>query len=176
MHFLFMHFRLCISDYAFPIMLFIEGSLNILFIEGITALRAELRRMGGIFRFPAALVTFILRSPRRLRRTALCAELTLIGSAAGGAGPSVRRYRFRLVGAAVGAELALCGGAAGGTGPGVCGSRLLHSGAVNRRRGLLLLLHLLCLLCLKLLLLHTHGIQILCVHSTGLLSHIHAHD
>lgn len=60
----------------------------VVFVEGVTALRAELRRILGIFRLPAALVTAIEGSFSRFRAAAVRAEFSLINLTAG-AGPAL---------------------------------------------------------------------------------------
>ena len=57
--------------------------------EGISALRTEFRRPGGICRFPAALVTFVLGNTCRFFCPAVGAEFSFINTAAG-AGPAFR--------------------------------------------------------------------------------------
>ena len=64
-------------------MLFISVSSNLVLIaEGIATFRAELRRIGGIFRHPSALVTLVLRCAFRLLSAACRAELALVYCAA----------------------------------------------------------------------------------------------
>ena len=57
-------------------------SNDIVCVEYITALRAELGRLCGIVRLPSALITFEQRSACRLGRATLLAELALVLCAA----------------------------------------------------------------------------------------------
>ena len=96
------------------------SSLHIAIVKGIAALRAELGRMGGIVRLPAALVALVLGHAGGLFRPALSAEFPLVHRAAG-AGPAVRG---RLGLAALGAEFSGGGGPAGTPALSAAGLRL----------------------------------------------------
>ena len=60
-----------------------NGSPDVLVVELVAALRAELGRMLGVFRLPAALITAVQRLGRGLLRAAFGAELALVDRAAG---------------------------------------------------------------------------------------------
>ena len=80
--------------------------LNVVLIKRVAAVRAEFRQIGGICRFPSALVTAVARLHSRLWRTAVGAEFACIDSTAG-TGPACICYRsLRLLSAALRAEVA----------------------------------------------------------------------
>ena len=81
----------------------VPGSAAVVFVKGVAALRAELGRVSGVCRFPAALVALILGGTSRLGFAALGAELALVHRAAVGAGPA---FSLGLGLAALHAELA----------------------------------------------------------------------
>lgn len=111
---------------------FAGSSTDVAIVKWVSAFRAELRRMGGIVRLPAAFVAFVLGYTGGLRTAAVLTEFTLVYRAAG-AGPAIcilrprgtalraefacgsctafalpcaGLYRFRLFGAALGTEFA----------------------------------------------------------------------
>ena len=60
----------------------VPGSAAVVLVKGVAALRAELGRVCGVCRFPAALVALILGGTSRLGFAALGAELALVHRAA----------------------------------------------------------------------------------------------
>ena len=143
--------------------------------------------MCRISRLPAALVAFVLRNAGRLGFAAFGAELALIHRTAA-ARPAVCLY-FWLFCAAFGAELSGCRRAALRAFPASCrwlrlrlfaaavraeiaGNTALSAAARPTVRGR-------CRCCgsgLLCLLLRTHLIEVLCVHTAHLACHIHAHE
>ena len=105
------------SDLHFAVSAF--RSDNIVVIEGIAALRAELGNLGTLLGLVTTLVASVLGSSRRLLAATLGTEFTLVHSTAA-AGPAVGIGR--LLGTALGAELTGCSCTAG-AGPFTCSDR-----------------------------------------------------
>ena len=101
------------------------GSLlnYIVLIEPVAALRAELRRILGIFGLPSALVATEERRVSGFLFAAVLAEFAFVYCAAFYAGPAFLGFRFLL--AALGAEFSGGFGSALRALPCACGSRFL---------------------------------------------------
>ena len=137
-------------------------------VERVAALGAELRRVGRVFRLPAALVAFESLHGGRARSAALGAEFALVHRAARARPALVRGLGL----AAVAAELAGVAGLTAGARPAIGRRRCRRGGGLRRglRRGNGLLRRLLgCLLL-------THGVEILGVDAAHLTGHAHAHE